>query len=61
MYERLEIDPTSHQGTRLLQEYFTHTIVASDLVYSRTPEEVEQADRQAVSFMYAKQARDRSV
>jgi len=60
-YERLEIDPTSHQGRQLLQEYFTHTIVASDLVYNRTPEEIELADRQAVRFMYAKQARDRTV
>ena len=60
-YDRVEVDPASSRGTQLLQEYFKHTIVASDLVYNRTPEQIEQADRQAVRFMQEKYIRDRTI
>jgi hypothetical protein len=60
-YERVEVDPLSEPGERLLIEFFTHSITASGLVYNRTSDEIGQADRQAASFLYAKQAQLRRV
>ncbi|MGB3946324.1 MAG: hypothetical protein WBK76_05840 [Candidatus Saccharimonadales bacterium] len=60
-YDRVEVDPASEAGKQLLREFFTHTIVASDLVYNRTPDQIQQADQQAVLFMMHKYIRDRTI
>lgn len=60
-YIRKPIDVHSPQGQKLLTGFFTHSFVASDLVYNRTPEQIEQADKQARIFLVRKIVADRTV
>ena len=50
-YERIEVPADSDKGEELLSSLFTHAIVASDLVYNRTPEQASEADAQARQFL----------
>lgn len=57
---RIEIDPDGDQGARMLMNFFAHSITASDLMFNRTPDEIAQADAQAVRFLRDKQYRQRN-
>lgn len=60
-YDRIEIEADSDRGMRLMNEFFTHAIVASDLVYQRTPEEAAEADAQAKRFLAHKLIEQRTL
>ncbi len=49
-----EVEPESPEGMQLLSKFFTHTIIASDLMYNRTPDEIKDADLQAKQFLQNK-------
>lgn len=57
-YERVNTEPESDLGKRLLKGFLTHSITASDLVFNRTSDEITAADMQARSFLSAKRRQD---
>ena len=59
-YQRVELDPVSGDGTRMLMNFFSHSITASDLMYNRQPAEIAEADAQARLFLHEKIQRQRN-
>ena len=53
-YDRVEVQPDSAMGERLLGDFFRHTIVAEDYLSTRSPQEVADADAQARQFLSRK-------
>lgn len=60
MDRRVEIDPDSERGNRMLMNFFSHSITASDLMYNRQPAEIAEADAQARLFLHEKIQRQRN-
>lgn len=52
---RVNIEPGSEVSQRLLREFFCRSIVASDLMYNRLPDEISAADTQALEYLDVKQ------
>lgn len=54
MNQRVEVDAASSQGARMLVNFFSHSVTASGLMYNRLPDEITEADAQALEFLKAK-------
>lgn len=57
-FRHIQLDPASVPGQRLMVEFLTHSIAASDLMYNRSPDQIDDADQQALRFLRTKKIAD---